>query len=166
MYSCLLKGVISDYLLIRNSSKKWPIYLGYSLQSGGLSMRCHRVTVYWDIKIWRTSERTCICRLDSSEVILSHSYYFFSCPGPFQVFLSHFLSQVILSHLESLKLLMLEVRQFNIRYTLKCKKGSESNLATCAERFHAIADTFCRNISAFHSYSRMPNLPFWLQHKL
>ena len=31
MYSCLLKGVISDYLLIRNSSKKWPIYLGYSL---------------------------------------------------------------------------------------------------------------------------------------
>ena len=31
MYSCLLKGVISDYLLIRNSSKKWPIYSGYSL---------------------------------------------------------------------------------------------------------------------------------------
>ena len=29
-----------------------------------------------------------------------------------------FLSQVILSHLESLKLLMLEVRQFNIRYTV------------------------------------------------
>ena len=33
MYSCLLKGVISDYLLIRNSSKKWPIYLGYSLST-------------------------------------------------------------------------------------------------------------------------------------
>ena len=31
MYSCLLIGVISDYLLIRNSSKKWPIYSGYSL---------------------------------------------------------------------------------------------------------------------------------------
>ena len=36
MYSCLLKGVISDYLLIRNSSKKWPIYLGYSLVFIGL----------------------------------------------------------------------------------------------------------------------------------
>ena len=53
----------------------------YNAQCGGLSLRCHRVTVYRDIKIRRTSERTCRCRLDSSKVILSHSYYFFSCPG-------------------------------------------------------------------------------------
>ena len=65
------------------------VYQFYSIiealvtQCGGLSMRCHRATVYRDIKTWRTSERTCRCRLDSSKVILSHSYYFFSCPGPF-----------------------------------------------------------------------------------
>ena len=35
MYSCLLKGVISDYLLLRNSSKKWPTYSGYSLVYAG-----------------------------------------------------------------------------------------------------------------------------------
>ena len=99
-------------------------------QYGGLSLRCHRVTVYRDIKIRRTSERTCRCRLDSSKVILSHSYYLFWCPGPFQVTLSHLnLSQVILSHLESLRLLMLEVHQFKIRYTVTLL------LHMCSDRF-------------------------------
>ena len=40
MYSCLLEGVISDYLLIKNSSKKWPIYSGYSLQKTALKVEC------------------------------------------------------------------------------------------------------------------------------
>ena len=76
-------------------------------------------SICWDIKIQQTSERTYICRLDSFKVILSHSNFVYSCPGSFYVTLSHIiLSQVILSHLESLKLLMLEVRQFNIRYTV------------------------------------------------
>ena len=30
-------------------------------QYGGISLRCHRVTVYQDIKIRRTSEMTCRC---------------------------------------------------------------------------------------------------------
>ena len=44
-------------------------------QYGGLSLRCHRVTVYRDINNRRTSERTCRCRFDSTKVILSYSYY-------------------------------------------------------------------------------------------
>ena len=61
-----------------HTQQKTPI-----AQCGGLSLRCHRATVYQDIKIRRTSEKTCRCRFDSSKVILSHSYYFHSCSGSF-----------------------------------------------------------------------------------
>jgi hypothetical protein len=76
-----------------------------------LSLRCHRVTVCQDINIQqKTSERTYSC---------SHSNFVHNCPGSFYVTLSHWiLSQVILSHLQSLKLIMLEVHQFNIQYTV------------------------------------------------
>ena len=56
-------------------------HIGHEAQYGGLSLRCHRVTVYWDIKIRRTSE--CKCRLDSSKVKLSHSNYSHSCSRSF-----------------------------------------------------------------------------------
>ena len=54
MYSCLLIGVISDYLLIRNSSKKWPIYSGYSLLSPSL---LRHKDLYWTSAWYETLHR-------------------------------------------------------------------------------------------------------------
>ena len=84
----------NDYSLTQNDT-----------QCGGLSLKCHRVTVYWDVKIWRTSERSYSCRLYSFKVILNHSKYVQGDHKSFLVILSHLISsQVILSHLESSKL--------------------------------------------------------------
>ena len=101
-----------DYLWARQISGGFTVWWSLSEMSPSLEW-------YRDIKIRRTSERTCRCRLDSSKVILSHSNFVHNCPGSFYVTLSHWiLSQVILSHLQSLKLIMLEVHQFNIQYTV------------------------------------------------
>ena len=81
-----------------------------------VSLRCYRITICQDIKIRRTSERGYSYIFVSSKVILRQLNFFHSCPG---VTLIHsILSQVILSHLESVQLLMLEALPFNSRYTV------------------------------------------------
>ena len=44
-------------------------------QCGGPSLRCHRATVYQEFKIRRTSAKSCICRLEWSKLIMTHSNY-------------------------------------------------------------------------------------------
>jgi hypothetical protein len=93
---------------------QWGFELLDAAECGGLSLRCHRATVYRDIKIRRTSAKGYSCRF----AVYTHNDSFKLCPVLSWIILSHlFLSQVIVNYLESLKLLMLEVCQFNIRYT-------------------------------------------------
>ena len=71
MYSCLLEGVISDYLLIENSSKKWPIYSGYSLGWKELSSLSPRHHYQSKEKSWGVSKiPSCLSLLPNSAILL------------------------------------------------------------------------------------------------
>ena len=55
--------------------------LATASQCGGLSLRCHRATVYRDIKIQWTSAKSYSCRLDSSKLIMTHQTMFSAILG-------------------------------------------------------------------------------------
>ena len=55
--------------------------LAIASRCGGLSLRCHRATVYGDIKIQWTSAKSYSCRLDSSKLIMTHQTMFSAILG-------------------------------------------------------------------------------------
>ena len=81
-----LKSRVIIIFELKNDGKKWSrIY--FEIDSVVVSLWEFTESLYIEISRsdgpQKLSERTCRCRLDSSKVILSHSYYFFNCTWPF-----------------------------------------------------------------------------------
>ena len=73
-------GLVKKLMAIRNTQ---ATKVNTTTQCGGLFPRCHRATVYRDIKIRRTSAKSHSCRFDSSKLLMTHTNYVQRYAGSF-----------------------------------------------------------------------------------